>query len=175
MEKIISNLVREFEQGKISRRQLIQTLAVAVAGGAAMATAPLAAATTAAPTAAADASHSAFKAIAVNHISYQCADYAKTRDFYADLLGMQPHNDDGHECYMRFGESVLIPRNAQNRPTKTAGIDHIAYTISDWNRAAVEAELKRRGLDPTPDTPDSFHVRDINGYNLQICGPGMKL
>lgn len=174
MEKIISNLVHEFEQGKISRRQLIQTLAVAVAGGAAVGAAG--SARTAKPAAAApDASHSAFKATAVNHISYQCADYAKTRDFYADLLGMQPHNDDGHECYMRFGESVLIPRDAQDRPTKTAGIDHIAYTISDWNRAAVEAELKRRGLDPTPDTPDSFHVRDINGYNLQICGPGMKL
>ncbi|HEV2223968.1 MAG TPA: VOC family protein [Candidatus Acidoferrales bacterium] len=165
MEQIISNVVREFEQGKISRRQLIRNLAVAVAAGSAVA------AKTSFASGAAAEGHG-FKAIAVNHISYQVADYAKTRDFYADLLGMQPHNDDGHECYMRFGESVLIPRD---RPPNTPRIDHIAYTIENWDKDAVEAELKRRGLNPTPDTEDSFHVRDINGYDLQICGPGMKL
>lgn len=164
MEQIISNLVREFEQGKISRRQLIRNLATAVAAGAA------GSALAARPAAAAEGH--GFKAIAVNHISYQVADYAKTRDFYADLLGMQPHNDDGTQCYMRFGESVLIPRD---RPPNAPRIDHIAYTIEDWNKDAVEAELKRRGLNPTPDTENSFHVRDINGYDLQICGEGMKL
>lgn len=169
MQQIISRMVGDYERGKTSRRELIRNLAVAFAAGATAATAR------AQTQAAATGGGKGFKAIAVNHISYQCADYANTRDFYADLLGMQPHNDDGHECYMRFGESVLIPRNAQNRPTKAAGIDHIAYTIENWNREKVEAELKRRGLDPRPDTPDSFHVRDINGYDLQICGPGMKL
>lgn len=168
MEQIISQMVKNYESGKTSRRELIRGLAVVFAAGAASA------AIGATPAAAA-ASDSAFKAVAVNHISYQCADYAKTRDFYADLLGMQPHNDDGTQCYMRFGESVLIPRNMKNRASNTAGIDHIAYTIENWNRGAVEAELKRRGLDPRPDTDDSFHVRDINGYDLQICGPGMKL
>lgn len=169
MEQVISNLVREFEQGKISRRKLIQSLAVTLTSTVAAAGAARSAL---AAKPAADASKSAFKAIAVNHISYQCADYAKTRDFYADLLGMQAHNDDGTQCYMRFGESVFIPRN---RPPNTPRIDHIAYTIENWNRETVEAELKRRGLNPTPDTKDSFHVRDINGYNLQICGEGMKL
>jgi len=170
VEQIISRMVREYELGKTSRRELIAKLAVAFAA--------TAAAVSGTPKAASGESAAAgggFKAVAVNHISYQCADYAKTRDFYADLLGMQPHDDDGTQCYMRFGESVLIPRNPQNRPTKNAGIDHIAYTIADWNRVVVEAELKRRGLDPRADTDDSFHVRDLNGYDLQICGPGMKL
>ncbi|HVB07410.1 MAG TPA: VOC family protein [Candidatus Acidoferrales bacterium] len=162
MEAIISDMVQKFEQGKISRRQLIRSLAVAVAAGAAVAAKPAAAA----------AEGHGFKAISVNHVSYQVADYAKTRDFYADLLGMQPHNDDGHECYMRFGESVFI---ARNRPPNTPRIDHIAYTIENWDKNAVEAELKRRGLQPRPDTENSFHVRDINGYDLQICGKGMKL
>jgi hypothetical protein len=166
MEQIISGMVADYECGKTSRRELIRSLAVAFAAGAASAT--IGAASVA-------ASGSAFKAVAVNHISYQCADYAKTRDFYANLLGMQPHNDDGTQCYMRFGESVLIPRNMKNRASNTPGIDHIAYTIEDWNRGAVEAELKRRGLNPSRDTDDSFHVRDINNYDLQICGPGMKL
>lgn len=167
MQQIISQMVEDYERGKTSRRELIRGLAFAFAAGAASVTID------ARPAAAADGS--AFKATGVNHISYQCADYAKTRDFYADLLGMQPHNDDGSQCYMRFGESVLIPRNMRDRASNTPGIDHIAYTIENWNRRTVEAELKRRGLDPRPDTEDSFHVRDINGYDLQICGPGMKL
>jgi catechol 2,3-dioxygenase-like lactoylglutathione lyase family enzyme len=166
MEQIISRMVEDYACGKTSRRELIRGLAVLCAAATVSATMGASAAS---------ASGKGFNAVAVNHISYQCADYAKTRDFYADLLGMQAHNDDGTQCYMRFGESVLIPRNAKNRPTNTAGIDHIAYTIADWNRQAVEAELKRRGLEPTPDTDDSFHVRDINNYDLQICGPGMRL
>lgn len=168
MEKLISKMMDDYEGGQTSRRELIRNLALVFAAGAASSA-------LGGGSAAAAVDGNGFKAVAVNHISYQCADYTKTRDFYADLLGMQPSNDDGTQCYLRFGESVLIPRNARNRPTKTAGIDHIAYTIEDWNRAAVEAELKRRGLDPTPDTQNSFHVRDINDYDLQICGPGMKL
>lgn len=166
MERIISHMVRDYEQGRTSRRELIRSLTLAFA---AAATAKPASAQT---PAVADATGKGLKAVAVNHISYQVEDYAKTRDFYAGLLGMEPHNDDGKQCYMRFGASVLIPRN---RPPNMPRIDHIAYTIADWNREAVAAELRRRGLDPRPDTEDSFHVRDINGYDLQICGPGMKL
>ena len=53
-------------------------------------------------------------------------------------------------------------------------MDHIAYTIENWNKAAVEAELKRRGLEPRPDTDNSFHVKDPDGFDLQISGKEMK-
>src|SRR5262249_31587374 len=74
MEKIIDRLVKDFETGKLSRRQLIQSLTVA-ASAAAGAAAP-------------SPDPAPFKAVTVNHISYQVADYKKTRDFYAGLLGM---------------------------------------------------------------------------------------
>jgi hypothetical protein len=38
----------------------------------------------------------------------------------------------------------------------------------------VKAELERRGLNPTPDTENSFHVKDPNGFDLQISGKDMK-
>jgi len=53
-------------------------------------------------------------------------------------------------------------------------IDHIAYTIENWDKNAVKAELDRRGLNPQPDTDNSFHVRDPNGFDLQISGKDMK-
>ena len=57
MAHVISGLLRDYEVGRMNRRQLI--------------------------------------ALAVDHISYQGADCAKTRDFYVDLLGMTVSDDDG--------------------------------------------------------------------------------
>ncbi|MGH9710582.1 MAG: VOC family protein [Candidatus Acidiferrales bacterium] len=157
MERIISDLLQDFEQGKLSRRQLIKSLAVvATAVGAGSAGA---------------AERKTLQATSVNHISYQVADYTKTRDFYADLFGMKITQDTGKQCYLTFGNTFLIPRNA---PAGTPRVDHIAYTIENWDKNAVEAELKGRGLQPKPDTENSFHVEDPNGFDLQISGEGMK-
>jgi catechol 2,3-dioxygenase-like lactoylglutathione lyase family enzyme len=160
MEQLIHKLLQDFEQGKMNRRQLVRSLAVAAAAGSA---------TTAA------AESKGFQAVAVNHISYVVADYAKTRDFYADLLGMKISKDDGKQCYMSFGDTFLLPRNARaGAKTGPPLVNHIAYTIDNWDKNAVEAELKRRGLEPRPDTEDSFHVKDPDGFDLQISGKNMK-
>jgi catechol 2,3-dioxygenase-like lactoylglutathione lyase family enzyme len=159
VEQIIAGLLRQFEDGKIGRRQLIRSLAVAAS----------AAVATEAPA----AEGKGFQAVAVNHISYVAADYAKTRDFYADLLGMKVSKDDGKQCCLSFGDTFLLPRNPR-AGVKTPLINHVAYTIDNWDKNAVEAELKRRGLEPRPDTEDSFHVKDPDGFDLQISGKNMK-
>ena len=100
MENIIAKLLSDFEQGKMSRRQLIQSLAMtaAVAGAEGSAVA-------------AEGDKKGFKTVAVNHISYVAADYTKTRDFYAGLMGMKVSHDDGKQCYLSFGDTFLLPRN----------------------------------------------------------------
>src|SRR6266853_6155200 len=113
MEHIMAKLLQDFEQGKMTRRQLIQSLVLASTVTAA----------SAAPIAAADSKVT--QAVYVNHISYQVADYAKTRDFYADLLGMKVSRDDGKQCRLSVGESLLVVRNASRRHCATKGVDHI--------------------------------------------------
>lgn len=158
MEYVVSRLLADFERGAITRRQLVTSIAAAAA---AVAATP------------ARAEQSAFKAVAVNHISYSVPDYARTRDFYEGLFGMKISHDDGRQCYMEFGATHFIPRNA--RPgAQTPRVDHIAYTIDPWDRAEVEAELKRRGLNPRPDEETSFHIKDPDGYDVQICSREMK-
>jgi catechol 2,3-dioxygenase-like lactoylglutathione lyase family enzyme len=160
MEQIIAKLLQDFEHGKMNRRQLIQSLAVAASAAAA-----------ATP---ARAAESPFKAVTVNHISYQVADYKKTRDFYVDLLGMGVKQDnDRSQCYLTFGDSFLLPRNARGSRMPPL-VDHIAYTIEAWDQQTVKAELERRGLNPSEDTADSYHIKDPDGFNLQISGKGMK-
>lgn len=156
-------LLDQFERGRISRRQLVQSLTLgAMAGTASAATRPV---TSAPPSA---TQHSPFKAIAVNHISYGVADYARTRDFYAGLFGMQVSGDNGRQCNLEFGGNYVIARKSR-QPDSKPYVDHIAYTIETWDRKFVEDELRRRGLDPRPDTDESFHVKDPDGYDVQIA------
>lgn len=165
MENIVSQLLQDFENGKITRRQLVQRLAVAAT--AAFGTAG------SVPTALAA---NGFKTLSLDHISYQVVDYRKTRDFYADLMGMKVLNDNGtSQCELQFGGSMVI---ARNRPATASGsrVDHIAYRIDDWNTDRVKGELDRRGLKPRLDTGgttpnySSFHVADPDGFDLQISG-----
>jgi catechol 2,3-dioxygenase-like lactoylglutathione lyase family enzyme len=162
MENMIAKLLDDFERGRLTRRQLIQSLAL-VATAAAGATPAL------------SENRKGFKAVAVNHISYQVNDYAKTRDFYADLLGMKVVGDTGTQCSLILGDTrtFMIPRNAPPGTTPPR-IDHIAYTIENWDKNAVKAELDRRGLNPRRDTENSFHIKDPNGFDLQISGKDMK-
>src|SRR5215831_4407367 len=99
METIIARLLEDFENGKMNRRQLIKSLAVASAAASAM-SAPAA------------AEGQGFKTIALDHISYQVTDYKRTRDFYADLMGMPVTGDNGtSQCSLHFGDAYVIARN----------------------------------------------------------------
>ena len=160
MEHIIGKLLQDYERGKMTRRQLIQSLALTATAASAVATAEAAAPA---------------NATSINHLSMQVADYTKTRDFYSSLFGMKVTEDDGKtQCRLTFGDNILIPRNASSRPGGKIGIDHMAYTLANWDadpkvKPAVEAELKRRGL-KIRTTEGSFHVQDPDGFEVQMGG-----
>jgi len=159
MEHIIATLLHQFEQGKLNRRQLIQSLTLAATAGAAATTIPVAAA----------AEGKVLNVTNINHVSYQVSDYARTRDFYADLFGMKVSEDDGKQCRLSFGNNILVVRNRQPAPK----VDHIAYTIANWDqeKEAVEAEVKRRGLKVVQgDIKTSLHILDPDGLGVQFGG-----
>jgi catechol 2,3-dioxygenase-like lactoylglutathione lyase family enzyme len=161
MEDIIAKLVQDFEQGKMSRRQLVQSLTITAA--AAVAPTTVLGAEAPKPTGKLEAGY-------VNHISYSCNDYKKVRDFYVDLLGMKVTQDDGMQCRLVFGNNILIPRNrAKGEPAK---VDHIAYTVINWDveKDGFEAQLKRRGLQYTGSAKTSFQVKDPEGMGVQFGG-----
>ena len=157
MESVIAKLLQDFEQGKMNRRQLIQSLSLAAAATAAMAPA-------------ARAAGKPLEALYVNHISYQVNDYKKVRDFYVDLLGMKVTEDDGKQCRLVFGTNILIPRNRGNGGP--GNVDHIAYTVANWDaeKDGLEEELKRRNLKYTGSAKTSFQVKDPEGMGVQIGG-----
>ena len=130
METIIAQLLKDFEHGKMTRRQLIQSLALA--------TTPLSA--IARPGVSASAANG-FKAIALDHISYQVSDYRKTRDFYADLMGMAVSDDNGTtQCELHFGESMLIARNRSAAIVLVLNPPDVADRFINWNCDAPDDE-----------------------------------
>jgi hypothetical protein len=82
---------------------------------------------------------------------------------------MQVRGDDGAQCTLAFGDTFIVVRKTEQADSKPY-LDHFAVSIEDWNKDSVEALLKGRGLQPTPDGDRSFHVKDPDGFDLQISG-----
>jgi catechol-2,3-dioxygenase len=160
MEQIIAGLIRDYEDGRMTRRQLVRTMTMIAAG------VGLAGAAHAAPPA---------TALYINHVSLQGADYAKARDFYAGLLGMKVTEDNGKtQCRLVFGDNILVVRNASSRPGTKEGVDHISYTLANWDadknvRTGLESELKRRGI-KFRGNAESLLFEDPDGFEVQVGG-----
>ena len=178
MEIVINGLLKQFEDGKLTRRQLIQSLALAAAaaapGGAALAQG----ASTIPPP-----SHPApWKTVWLDHISYAVTDYRKSTAFYRDLMGWEIRNDNGkNQCTLNIGDvgGIIIRNRREDAPASGTGsaaitgvINHISYGVQPWDTDKVKAELEKRGLSPRPDMVGdnfkSFHVKDPDGWDLQI-------
>ena len=141
-----------------------------------------------------------WKTVWLDHITYQCQDYKKAAAFYTAVMGWKLRSDDGSKAVMDIGDvgGVIMtngfvppppppPRSDSGggrggaggrgggggaaRPPRTAGITNFAWGIDPWNTDKVEAELKKRGLNPVADHAGdfkSFHVKDPNGFDIQV-------
>jgi catechol 2,3-dioxygenase-like lactoylglutathione lyase family enzyme len=162
MEQLIAKLLQDFEQGTMTRRQLVQSLALAATAASAASAAPAAA-----------AGGNVVKTAYLNHVSYQVADYRRSRDWYADLFGMKVVLDDGRKANLSVGDEALVIFHTRKSPDIPT-VDHVCFTVANWDtdksvRGAVEAELKRRGLEPRA-TERSLFIKDPDGYSLQLGG-----
>jgi catechol 2,3-dioxygenase-like lactoylglutathione lyase family enzyme len=115
MEDEISRLFSEFDRGKVSRRQLLQTLGFAAAaaavpmnlfaqgrcGGANAGTAGCDTTPAKAPFAA-----TGWKTVYMDHFSLQCADYKKEAAYYVALMNWKVRSDDGTKAYLDIGDDV---------------------------------------------------------------------
>ena len=158
MERFIADLVRKFETGTISRRDFCEGVSLA-----AVVYAASGAEANAAPP-------GGLKMLGINHISYACPDYRKARDFYSSVK----LKDDGKgRVNPAFGPApgkggaFIVERNtAANAPAPArAVVDHVCYTISNWNDARVNGALKAAGQNPTG---RSGSVNVYDPFNVQV-------
>ena len=183
MEGFVAQKLDDYKTGKISRRRLIETLT-------------LAATTLYAQDAKPAASNPSLKVALVNHVSYTCSNFQQAADWYSKIFNLDQVGATKNDVALPFGKrsdkpmgvaasdvplTTLIirsrdldaPARGETTPRRKsrALVNHIAYTIADYNKDRVRAELKRLGYpNPREDGPHSFHVVDVNGYDVQISG-----
>jgi catechol 2,3-dioxygenase-like lactoylglutathione lyase family enzyme len=151
MEAAISGLVQRFEQGAISRRDLIQglsALALAVA----------------APAAAQQPS--GLKATGLNHLGVLCSDVNRSTAFYVNALGMTLLSEDKPKGIARVGVKGTLISLRQAQPAGT--VDHFAISVEGFNEDAMKRTLEQRGYAPSRDEESGFHVKDPDGANVQL-------
>jgi catechol 2,3-dioxygenase-like lactoylglutathione lyase family enzyme len=184
MEGYVAQKLNDFETGKISRRKLIETLTFAATtvyaadGAKAQAVSPL-------------------KAQLINHISYTCPNFKQAGDWYSKVFNADQVGETKRDVVVVFGKKGEQPMNVtakdvphshlvirtpnaeapppraatRERPKPTAVIDHIGYTVADFNRERAKAALIAMGVKNVRDGGMySLHMDDPFGYDVQISG-----
>ena len=152
MQLIIEKLLKDFEGGGLSRRQLTFALTALVSGAAA----------------GAPGKEEGVKAVTLNHVTVRVADVNRTSQFYQDFFGMplKQHSQTTH--ILGVGKSFF---GIEQKGT-AAGLDHYDFGIAGFDADAVQAKLKARHLQVEPGgTKESFKFRDPDGFLVQLNGP----
>ena len=126
-----------------------------------------------------------WKTVGLDHITFQVADYRKEAAFYIALMGWKLRGDDGTQAVLDMGDwgSAIFKKAApgafaaaddgrgRGAPVRVA-VESFSFAIDPWNATNVAAELRKRGMNPIADNDgkgfESFHVKDPDGWDLQI-------
>jgi len=165
----VATKLQEFEQGKISRRRLIEVLTAAATSVG-----------TASAAQKAPAGQPGLKIALVNHISYTCPNFKQAGDWYSKVFNLDQVGLKDNEVTLPFGKKGEKPYGVT---AKDVPLTFIICRTRNLNappangqprpksHAKVLAELKRLGFDnPREDTEHSFHIADPFGYDVQISG-----
>jgi catechol 2,3-dioxygenase-like lactoylglutathione lyase family enzyme len=146
MRGTISKLLEAYENGKMSRRDLVQGLALMAAG-------------------AGTASAAGFQGNSVNHISLYVSNLQRSTDFYQKVFGCTVNKREGNNQLM-FGKNFLVLRPGN----PAAKVDHFSIGVDNFKKESVAADLKARGATPVDQQGGDFgfHVMDPDGYPVQI-------
>lgn len=111
-----------------------------------------------------------WKTVALDHITFEMADYGKEAPFYAALMGWKVIQIGANQAVLEIGNwGTAIFKQSSDR--QSAVVTNFCFVIEPWDAKSVESELRKRGLDPVAENHDgfeSFHVKDPDGFDLQI-------
>jgi len=184
MEGFVAKQVHDYQNGKISRRRLVEILTfvatTAYTGKGAL-----------------GAEQSGLDAALVNHVSYTCPDFRRAADWYSMVFNLDQVGGSARDVALPFGKKGEKPYGVtdddvplthmicRTRPLGASGngpprrkanavIDHIAFTVADFDRERAKAQLAAVGVNNVRDGgPFSVYVDDPFGYEVQIAGLGV--
>jgi len=150
MEKTISQLLGDFDHGKLTRWQLIQALTMLALGGTSAVAAPL-------------------PSQNIDHMSVLVSDLARSIDFCQNVFGLSIANrDDANQIVRLSAEGKMIVSLRQEAPP--GRIDHFAINVAGTDRESVTRDLRDANLTPQENLEVGFHVTGPDGAVVQISG-----
>ena len=151
MKATLAQLIDQYDEGKLTRRQLVASLAaVAGVGGVGRG---------------AEATEkSTFQATRLNHIALSVTDVARSRDFYVRHLGLSVTSDSApHNCFLDCGPNFVALFRGQE-----AGMHHYCYSIPDFD--TEEVAVKLLAVDIEPDIQGRrIYFPDPDGLTVQLA------
>ena len=152
----IDALVTSYEQGALTRRQLLQSLAVLAAPAAVAGQAPAGA---------------LMKGRNLHHVNLQVSDLARSEAFYRRLLGLSPsrrvQGPDNHGLDLPGGGLFILQKS--DRPGR---LDHFCIGVDDFDADRMRAAVKAAGIGAVQGSAaDNFSVGDPDGLRVQISAP----
>ena len=155
MEAVISRLLKRFEDGVLTRRELIRGLALLTAAGV--------------TESAAAPQSTALRSMTIDHISIQVTDLQRSISFYEQVFGLAVVNEDTENEISRMGRAgkIIVSLHHKN---PTGIVDHFAIGVENFDREAVAETLMEMGITPQQNLDAGFHIKDPEGINVQIVG-----
>jgi catechol 2,3-dioxygenase-like lactoylglutathione lyase family enzyme len=150
MESVIADLVKCFESGRLTRRDLVRALALLTVGGG-------------------TASAAGFHFNTINHVSALVSDMPRSVEFYGRVFGLSVVNEDKPNEIVRLGIGKTILLSLRHEKQNPPGvIDHFAFGVDGFNKEAITRELTAQGLTPQENIQYGFYVRDPDGVVVQL-------
>lgn len=148
----IDALVTSYERGTLSRRQLLQALAVLAAPASVGAQTPPA---------------GMMKPRMLHHVNLQVSDVGRSEAFYRGLFGFGPsrrvQGPDNHGFDFPGGGLIILQKSDQ-----PGRIDHFCVGVEAFDADRLRAAAKAGGMEVQGTATDNFSVRDPDGVRVQV-------
>jgi catechol 2,3-dioxygenase-like lactoylglutathione lyase family enzyme len=145
MMQTIDAMLRKFEQGKLSRRQLVASLASLATGAQAAAKPEL-------------------RAISINHVTVKVPNLQRTSEFYQEFFGMPLKQHSATTHILGVGDSFFGIEQGEGSPR----LDHYDFGIAAFHADEARAKLRKRNLEYDSQSQESFKFHDPDGFLVQL-------
>lgn len=151
MIETIEAMLNKFECGKLTRRQLVLSLA-AVAAGAQSA-----------------AKEEGFRAVSINHVTVKVPDLHRTSNFYQEFFEMPLKQHSAKTHILGVGDCFF---GIEQGDSQAARVDHFDFGIAGFDADAVRAKLSKLNLKfDSSNSKESFKFYDPDGFLVQVNAP----
>jgi len=152
----IDALVTSYERGTLTRRQLLQSIALLVTPARAAAQGP---------------AGSLSKARNLHHVNLQVSDLARSETFYRRLFDLPPsrrvQGPDNHGFDLP-GAGLFILQKSDS----PGRLDHFCIGVDEFDADRMRTAIRAAGIGAVQGNAiDSFTVRDPDGIRVQISAP----